>query len=143
MIRYADLRDKLIAWPKYPGTRPVLRAPLITAGFPGTFNMSYTEHHWLQEYGSYTDWDHDYAVSTVQSCVRPEGNLIPTTAAIRYCRCTCTSPRRGDFEARSTSTSVLRVVPYSWTSRLRSICCGTHDSTGRRAQVIAFAGWSI
>ena len=57
-------------WPKYQGCRHVLRSPLITHGFPGTFNMSFTEHHWMKEFGSYTDWDHDYAISTVQSCIR-------------------------------------------------------------------------
>lgn len=70
MIPYHELRDRLLNWPKHPDCRRVLRAPLITPGFPGTFNMSSTEHHWLQEYGGYTDWDHDFVFTTVQSCVR-------------------------------------------------------------------------
>ena len=70
MIPYCELRDRLLNWPKHPDCRPVLRAPLITPGFPGTFNMSSTEHHWLQEYGGYIDWDHDFVFTTIQSCVR-------------------------------------------------------------------------
>jgi len=70
MIPYKQIRDTLSGWSKHPDCVKVLRAPLITPGFPGTFNMSYTEHHWLQEYGSFTDWDHDFVISTVQSCVR-------------------------------------------------------------------------
>jgi len=67
---YQDIREKILNWQKYPGCRPVLRAPLLTPGFPGTFNMSYTEHHWLKEFGSYVNWDHDCIISTVQSCIR-------------------------------------------------------------------------
>jgi hypothetical protein len=67
---YAELRAALESWPKHPGCRRVRRAPLVTPGFPGTFNMSYTEHHWLAEYGRFVDWDHDLPISTVQSCVR-------------------------------------------------------------------------
>jgi hypothetical protein len=70
MLTYAQLRDRLRQWPKYPGCHSPPRAPLITPAFPGAFNLSFTEHHWLPEYGAYLDRDHDYAFSTVQSCVR-------------------------------------------------------------------------
>lgn len=70
MIPYRDLRDSLMNWTKYPDCRKVLRAPLVTDGFPGNFNMSSTEHHWLQEYGGYIEWDHDFVFTTIQSCVR-------------------------------------------------------------------------
>jgi hypothetical protein len=70
MTAYAALRARLHDWPKYPGCRPEARAPLVTPGFPGTFNLSFTEHHWLREYGGYLDWPHDYTFTTIQSCAR-------------------------------------------------------------------------
>jgi hypothetical protein len=70
MTAHAALRARLRDWPKYPGCRPEPRAPLVTRGFPGTFNLSFTEHHWLREYGGYLDWPHDYAFTTIQSCAR-------------------------------------------------------------------------
>ena len=42
----------------------------MTMSFPGNFNMSFTEHHWLKEYQRYVDWDHDYVILTAQSCIR-------------------------------------------------------------------------
>ena len=69
---YPELRARLQTWPKYDGCVFVDRAPLLTAAFPGSFNMSSTEHHWLREYGGFLDWDHDYVFSTVQSCVRAD-----------------------------------------------------------------------
>lgn len=85
MIPYARLRDRLRDWPKYPGCRPVARAPIITRAFPGTFNLSFTEHHWLQEYGGLLGWDHDYVFTTIQSCIRiGDFALQPTEAGPRY-----------------------------------------------------------
>jgi hypothetical protein len=70
MVSCAHLRRMLLEWPKHPGCKPVERAPLTTAAFPGTFNLSSTEHHWLREYGGYLDWDRDLVFSTIQTCVR-------------------------------------------------------------------------
>jgi hypothetical protein len=70
MIRYAELRDRVQSWPKYEGCQRLPRAPLVTSAFPGAFNMSFTEHHWIAELGGYLDWDHDFVFSTVQTCVR-------------------------------------------------------------------------
>ncbi len=72
MTSYRELRERLQAWPKYDGCETVRRAPLLTAAFPGAFNMSSTEHHWLGEYGGFLDWKHDFVFSTVQSCVRAD-----------------------------------------------------------------------
>jgi len=72
MTSYLELRTRLQTWPKYDGCKTVTRAPLLTAAFPGAFNMSSTEHHWLGEYGGFLDWEHDYVFSTVQSCVRAD-----------------------------------------------------------------------
>jgi hypothetical protein len=70
MIPYALLRERLRDWPKYPGCEPRERAPLLTAAFPGSFNMSFTEHHWLAELGGFLSWDRSLVFSTIQSCVR-------------------------------------------------------------------------
>lgn len=74
-MKYKDLRDKVRNHPKYEGCVNVERAPLITPGFPGTFNLSFTEHDWLKEYGRYTDFDHNFIFSTTQSCIRPDDFL--------------------------------------------------------------------
>ncbi|MBS3083694.1 hypothetical protein J4423_02720 [Candidatus Pacearchaeota archaeon] len=71
-MKYQDLRNLVENWPKHEGCVKIERAPLITPGFPGTFNLSFTEDPWLKEYGRYVDFDHNYIFSTVQSCVRPE-----------------------------------------------------------------------
>jgi hypothetical protein len=70
VIPYAALRRRLEAWPKHPSCRPERRAPLVTPAFPGAFNLSSTEHHWLREYGGFLGWDHDYVFTTIQSCIR-------------------------------------------------------------------------
>jgi hypothetical protein len=85
MIAYAELRRLVRGWPKHAGCRPVVRAPLVTPAFPGAFNLSSTEHHWLREYGGFLDWDHDYVFTTVQSCVRlADWALLPGPAGRRH-----------------------------------------------------------
>ena len=85
MIPYARLRALLAGWPKYPACQPVRRAPLVTAAFPGGFNLSSTEHHWVRELGGYLDWDRDYVFTTIQSCVRlADFALLPTPDGARY-----------------------------------------------------------
>ena len=85
MIPYARLRSLLAGWPKYPGCQPVRRAPLVTPAFPGDFNLSSTEHHWLRELGGYLDWHRDYVFSTIQSCVRlADFAFLSTADGVRY-----------------------------------------------------------
>ena len=85
MIPYARLRTLLAGWPKYPGCQPVRRAPLVTPAFPGDFNLSSTEHHWLRELGGYLDWHRDYVFSTIQSCVRlADFAFLSTADGVRY-----------------------------------------------------------
>ncbi len=69
-MKYTELREKIQNSPKYEGCRRIERSPLIHAGFPGTFNLSFTEHPWLSQYGRYVDFNHDYIFSAVQSCIR-------------------------------------------------------------------------
>jgi hypothetical protein len=85
VITYAGLRARLQAWPKHPACRRDRRAPLVTTAFPGTFNLSSTEHHWLREYGGFLGWAHDYVFTTIQSCIRV-GDLarIGTMEGDRY-----------------------------------------------------------
>jgi hypothetical protein len=71
-MKYEELRTRIQEHPKLTGCVTIDRAPLITPGFPGTFNLSFTEDPWLKEYGRYVDFDKDYIFSTVQSCIRPE-----------------------------------------------------------------------
>jgi hypothetical protein len=85
VITHAGLRALLRDWPKYPGCRRVRRAPLVTSAFPGDFNLSSTEHHWMRELGGYLGWDRDYVFTTVQSCVRlGDVALLSTPAGDRY-----------------------------------------------------------
>jgi hypothetical protein len=62
-----------------------VRAPLVTPAFPGGFNLSSTEHHWLEEYGGFLGWDHDHVFTTIQSCIRlADFELLATEAGVRY-----------------------------------------------------------
>ncbi|MFZ5954806.1 MAG: hypothetical protein ACOYT4_00085 [Nanoarchaeota archaeon] len=70
MISYKELRMKLQNMPKLKGCVNIERSPIINEGFPGQFNLSFTELPLLKEYGRYTDFDHDYIFSTIMSCIR-------------------------------------------------------------------------
>jgi len=84
-MQYFQLRSKIQNWQKYQGCVKVDRAPLINAGFPGNFNLSFTEHHWLEEYGKLVDFDHNFIFSTVQSCIRPDDvELTRTDRSWKY-----------------------------------------------------------
>ncbi len=84
MIAYADIRRMLEEHPKYPGCLRMERTPLLTSAFPGSFNMSSTEHQWLCEYGGFLGWDHDFVYSTVQSCIRPNDFALFANGAGRW-----------------------------------------------------------
>ena len=78
-------RERIQNWPKHSEIVKVERAPIITPGFPGTFNLSFTEDPWLKEYGKFVDFDHDYHFSTIQSCIRPNDfPLLHTAASWKY-----------------------------------------------------------
>ncbi len=78
-MEYKTLREMVQNHPKYEGCVEVDRAPLINDGFPGTFNLSFTEYHWLREYGKLVDFTHDFVFSTIQSCIRPEDVQLTET----------------------------------------------------------------
>ncbi len=69
---YEELRNILKNEGKYPKCQKIQRCPLIHKGFPGTFNLSFTEYDVLREFGRYTNFDRDFIFSTIQSCVRPQ-----------------------------------------------------------------------
>ena len=71
-MNYETLRNLVKSHPKFEGCINVSRAPLMHDGFPGTFNLSFTEYDWLREYGKFVDFDHDFSFSTIQSCIRPD-----------------------------------------------------------------------
>jgi hypothetical protein len=82
---YQQLRERLENQEKYPGCVKRDRAPLIHPGFPGNFNLSFAELHWLNEYGRYVDFDHDFIFSTIMSCIRPNDfSLLQTRHSWKY-----------------------------------------------------------
>lgn len=77
-ISYEQLREKIRNIPKYKGCEHRARSPLVHSGFPGTFNLSFTEYEYEKEFGDLSSFDHDFVYSTIQSCVRPadlEGSI--------------------------------------------------------------------
>ncbi|MFQ5532086.1 MAG: hypothetical protein ACE5ES_05725, partial [Candidatus Nanoarchaeia archaeon] len=44
-------------------------------GFPGTFNLSFTEYDMLREFGSFHNFPRDQIFSSIQTCVRPQDIL--------------------------------------------------------------------
>lgn len=70
MVKYADLRKKVQNMEKFTGCVKIDKPPVINNGFPGQFNLSFTEQPWLDEYGKYIDFDHNYIFSTIPSCIR-------------------------------------------------------------------------
>lgn len=75
MIKYEKLREFLSNSEKYPGCKKYNRAPLIHKGFPGTFNLSFTEYDMFTEFGGYSNFDRDLIFSTIQSCIRTQDIL--------------------------------------------------------------------
>lgn len=72
---YYELRKFLIQSNKYPNCKFKSRAPLMHKGFPGTFNLSFTEYDVLNEFGNFSSFNHDLIFSAIQSCIRPQDIL--------------------------------------------------------------------
>ncbi|MFA6421945.1 MAG: hypothetical protein WCV92_00880 [Candidatus Buchananbacteria bacterium] len=64
------LRNILIKTKKYPGTKTVSPANVCNNGFPGNFNLSFTENEILNEFGQYIDIDHNFIYSKIQPVIR-------------------------------------------------------------------------
>lgn len=71
-MTYEKLREFLTNSEKYPKCKKYKRAPLIHKGFPGTFNLSFTEYDMFRIYGGYSNFSEDLIFSTIQSCIRPQ-----------------------------------------------------------------------
>ncbi|MFA5061165.1 MAG: hypothetical protein WC494_02530 [Candidatus Pacearchaeota archaeon] len=69
---YKELRNFLQNLEKYPKCKKYPRAPLIHEGFPGTFNLSFTEYDMLREFSGYHIFPKDQIFSSIQTCVRPQ-----------------------------------------------------------------------
>jgi len=74
-ISYQKLREHLLNTKKYPRCKKVKRAPLIHEGFPGTFNLSFTEYDMFKEFGGYSKFTKNIIFSTIQSCIRMQDIL--------------------------------------------------------------------
>jgi len=74
-ITYQKLREFLANTEKYPNCKKYKRAPLIHKGFPGTFNLSFTEYDMLREFEGYHNFPKDQIFSTIQTCIRPQDIL--------------------------------------------------------------------
>ncbi len=71
-VNYKELREFLLNTEKYSGCKKYKRAPLIHKGFPGTFNLSFTEYDMFIEFGGYSNFPKDQVFSTIQSCIRSQ-----------------------------------------------------------------------
>ena len=84
-MKYKELRGKVQNWQKWPGTVKLERAPLIHEGFPGNFNLSFAEYNWLKEFEGFTNIDHTFHFSSIQSCIRfNDFSNLDTVAAWKY-----------------------------------------------------------
>jgi alanyl-tRNA synthetase len=70
-MKIKELREKIKNFPKYPGTKIYPVAPVIHAGFPSCFNLSFAEYEMLKEFnGQYLHCDHNFLYSKIQPCIR-------------------------------------------------------------------------
>jgi hypothetical protein len=71
-MTYRELREYMQKLEKFPGCERRARAPLVHKGFPGTFNLSFTEYDYEKEFGDLSNFYKDLIFSAIQSCVRPQ-----------------------------------------------------------------------
>lgn len=65
-----QLRKIIEKLPRAKGTENFHNYSVVNEGFPGKFNLSFTEPEMLDEFGSYLDFSHDLIYSKVQPCIR-------------------------------------------------------------------------
>lgn len=65
-----ELRNVISDFPKYPGAKTVTPASVCNDGFPGTFNLSYSEAEMIDLWGQYLDYDKNYIYSKIQPVIR-------------------------------------------------------------------------
>lgn len=65
-----QLRKIIENLPKVKGTKKVSNYSVVNDGFPGKFNLSFTEAEMLDEFNSYLNFSHDLIYSKIQPCIR-------------------------------------------------------------------------
>ena len=65
-----QLRKIIENLPKVKGTKKVSNYSVVNDGFPGKFNLSFTEAEMLEEFNSYLNFSHDLIYSKIQPCIR-------------------------------------------------------------------------
>lgn len=65
-----EIREKLINFPKYAGTKQYPSASVCNDGFPSCFNLSFAENELFKEFGQYLNYDKDLIYSKIQPCIR-------------------------------------------------------------------------
>lgn len=65
-----QLRKIISDFPKFSGDKAVKPASVCNDGFPGTFNLSYSEAEMIENFGQYLDYDKDLIYSKIQPVIR-------------------------------------------------------------------------
>lgn len=80
------LRKIVSEIPKFPGTQSIKPASVCNKGFPGTFNLSYSEAEVTELFGQYLDYDREYIYSKIQPVIRYEDweNILNGKDSYRY-----------------------------------------------------------
>lgn len=65
-----QLRKIASDFPKFFGAKAVKPASVCNDGFPGTFNLSYSEVEMIENFGQYLDYDKDLIYSKIQPVIR-------------------------------------------------------------------------
>ncbi len=65
-----QLRKIISDCPKFSGAKVFKPASVCNAGFPGTFNLSYSEAEMIENFGQYLDYDKDLIYSKIQPVIR-------------------------------------------------------------------------
>lgn len=65
-----QLRKIIEDLPRVKRTKKLLNYSVVNDGFPGKFNLSFTEPEMLDEFDSYLNFSHDLIYSKVQPCIR-------------------------------------------------------------------------
>lgn len=81
-----ELRKLISGCQKFSGAKTMKHSPVCNGGFPGTFNLSFTESDLIKEFhGQYLDYDHDFVYSKIQPCIRHQDwDIIKSDEKNRY-----------------------------------------------------------
>lgn len=77
-MKFHELKEKLINFPKYPGTIKVETGPMINDGYPSNFNLSFAYYEWTQKEGQkgsakqYISFTGEMFYTKCQPCIRPQ-----------------------------------------------------------------------